>query len=544
MNRSTARWTTALAAAALLGLPVSGAAQSSASTPAAQQPASAQPPSQPQPETQSQAGSPQEHLRQAQAALKDIPAASLTGRAKTRVAELKQHLSTLEKTAGASNKASETGAANRSPRSTASRGKANWSNEVAAADKILTELLGSASTSTTGTSTGATGATGTSGSASAKSQITLDETARTKLMEVRTHLTAFAAAMSGTAPSSSDAAEPESKASAAPSPTAGTPGATGSMGSTPPQSNADPVATGTTGQPAVTQTGNTPPATEQPQTPTAGAQQPQADVDAEAAKRHLTAARDTLSQLTQLPAAAQLTGEARTQVSQLISNFNELITTNTEWRASYDKLAANLTALIGAQTTDESATPTSSTAGAVGTSGTAAGSLDPAIRTKLMEFRSHLQQFEKAAGGAGAGNAPSAASAPSATPTPSTSSTGSMTSPTPATESAAGQPSATQSTPPSQPANQQTTPSSQPAGAQQPAMGHSEAMRHIEAIEAILSGQSAPGASTPSATTGTAGSTAGRASAGTTPTLNREQVDQIRTHLAELRKLLSQADRK
>ena len=64
-------------------------------------------------------------------------------------------------------------------------------------------------------------------------------------------------------------------------------------------------------------------------------------------KRHLTAARDTLSQLTQLPAAAQLTGDARTQVSQLISNFNELITTNADWRAAYTKLQGNLTALVG-----------------------------------------------------------------------------------------------------------------------------------------------------------------------------------------------------
>src|SRR3990170_3236658 len=55
--------------------------------------------------------------------------------------------------------------------------------------------------------------------------------------------------------------------------------------------------------------------------------QPAGETDPEAARSALTAARESLSQLTQLPAAAQLSGEARTQVAQLISNFNELITT-------------------------------------------------------------------------------------------------------------------------------------------------------------------------------------------------------------------------
>ena len=45
---------------------------------------------------------------------------------------------------------------------------------------------------------------------------------------------------------------------------------------------------------------------------------------ADLAKVHLTAARNALSDVTQLPAAAQLTGETRTRVQQLIS-FNELI---------------------------------------------------------------------------------------------------------------------------------------------------------------------------------------------------------------------------
>ena len=124
-------------------------------------------------------------------------------------------------------------------------------------------------------------------------------------------------------------------------------------------------------------------------------------------KRHLTAARDTLSQLTQLPAAAQLTGDARTQVSQLISNFNELITTNVDWRASYAKLQGNLNALVGEQRADESpARAATGTAGAVGTSGTV--TIDPAIRAKLIEFRANLAEFEKAAGGSGSPSTPAA----------------------------------------------------------------------------------------------------------------------------------------
>ena len=122
--------------------------------------------------------------------------------------------------------------------------------------------------------------------------------------------------------------------------------------------------------------------------------------------------------MTQLPAAQQLTGESRTQVTQLIASFNELITANTDWKASYAKVDGTLTSLLGASAAGESASapaatppaatppaatppaetpPASSTTGAVGTSGTTAG-LDPAIKAKLLEFRTHLKEFEKAAG--------------------------------------------------------------------------------------------------------------------------------------------------
>ncbi len=198
--------------------------------------------------------------------------------------------------------------------------------------------------------------------------------------------------------------------------------------------------------------------------------------------------------MTQLPAAQQLTGEARTQVSQLISNFNELITTNAEWRASYAKLSANLNALLGAQTTDEAAARTSGTAGAVGTSGTV--TIDPAIKAKLTEFRGHLEKFEKAAGG-GEPAAPAASAATAAAPP------------------ASNPPAAASATPPEA---TKTEPRQ---------MDQEQILNHIAAIEAIILVQPPP--------TGTSGT--GAASSGNL-TLTTSQVEQLRTHLTELKKLV------
>jgi hypothetical protein len=117
----------------------------------------------------------------------------------------------------------------------------------------------------------------------------------------------------------------------------------------------------------------------------------------------LVAARESLTQLTKLPAAAQLTGDARTQMGQLIANFNELISAQANWRASYAKVAANLTTLLGPDSgvaAAPAAATAPATAGAVGTSGTTKVELDPAIREKLMELRKNLAEFEKASGGA------------------------------------------------------------------------------------------------------------------------------------------------
>ena len=79
-------------------------------------------------------------------------------------------------------------------------------------------------------------------------------------------------------------------------------------------------------------------------------------------------------------------------MSQLITNFNELITTQADWKTAHTKVQGNLSALLAPATPAPAPT---GTAGAVGTSGTS--DIDPAIRAKLMEFRNHLEKFEDVA---------------------------------------------------------------------------------------------------------------------------------------------------
>lgn len=488
MKRSITRWTTTLAAAALLAMPATGWAQTASQQPA--QTATAA-------ESQTpQASTPEEHLRLAKTSLEKIEPNAVTGKAKTQIAELKRHLNALERATGANASASATGAAQKNPRATDPRGNAKWSTEVAAIDKILANLLDSGSA--------ATGTSGTTGTAGATA-VTLDEATSTALTEVRQHVTKFAAAMSGTAGSGDPSAATGSTATGSTAATGTTTGSTttGSM----------------TGSSATGSTTGTPATATDPQTAGQTAA-PQADADA--ARRYLTEARDTLSEMTQLPAAAQLSGDARTQVSQLISNFNELITAQSEWKASFDKVEANLTALIGPEDPTVSGTATGTVTGtagtgAVGTSGTAATSIDPTLRTKLVELRAKLNEFERAV--SGGAPASGTASSPAA---------GTMTG---ATTGAAG-----------------TTAQNPEAGAPKTEqMGHSEALRHIEAIEAILNANapSAAGTAGTSATTttGTAGTTAAPSSAASV-TLTPAQLNELRTHLTELKKLVNQADRK
>ena len=394
MKRSTAGWTTAFAAAALIGVPVAGWSQ----TPPA---ATSQPPAAQQPADAPAQHGAAEHIQKAEAALNDIPTSTLPARAKSRVEELKRHLNSLEKSAASSHAADTTAKPSSKPKDT-------WAKDVAAIDKTLTELLGPAAASGAGAPPAATGTTGQSKS----DTLTLDDTTKAKLMEVRQHVTAFATSMSGAgstgAPSSEPSPEPAAaaaaQAAASPAPTAE---------STPAASASAPSAQSSAAAQSPAASSAAPAEQAQAQAPTAAASsQPSSQNDEEGAKRHLTAARDSLAQLTQLPAAAQLTGDMRTQVSQLIGNFNELITAKSDWRASYDKVAANVTALIGADAAppEAAAAAPAGTPGAVGTSGSTAAALDPAIKGKLVEFRTHLMAFEKAAVAAPSGPSDSSSS--------------------------------------------------------------------------------------------------------------------------------------
>ncbi len=490
MKRSTARWRTAMAVTALCVLPATGWTQTTPTT--AQQPSASA--TADQRDTTQQAGSAQEHLQQARQALDDIQISSVGGQSRTRLNELTRHMNALERSMAANDNARATGAARRSPRATrGARGATNWQTDVAAIDRILTGMLGT--TATGAPDTTATGTSGTAGrtrTGAKSSAMSLDQTTRARLEEVRTHITAFAATMSGTA-AQAPAAQSEPSASTTTAPTTTAP---------------------TTATPER-------PATAATQTETTAAQPgstaaPPADkVDQAAAKRHLTEARDTLSQITQLPAAAQLTGDARTQVSQLITNFNELITTNADWHPAYAKVNANLTALLGAESATTTAAPTAGTAGAVGTAGVTATNIDPAIRAKLVEFRTHLQEFERAAGGGAASPASTSAS-----PSPAAATSATTTAPS--------------TTAPSTTAPSTTTPSTT-----------TPAMSHIQAIEAILDGRSGSATSgTAGTTAGTSGSTAGSTASAGDVMLDRAQVEQVRMHLNELRKLLSQAQDK
>ena len=444
MKRSINRWTTTVAMAAVLGLPVVGFANTlqdpapqpqpqptqPESAPPQAEPARPQPteqqaqPAQPQPQQPAspsatpapseQTVPPQEHLRQAKAAADSITTASVPAKSRAKLAQLKRHLSQLEK-------ASSQPAAQSATAPQPAGAKDNWGKDVAAIDKIITEMVGDQTTGAVTPGASTPGATGTSGSSKADDAVAVDEATRAKLMEVRTHITAYAAGMAGSGAPKTDAASAPSNSPASQE--------------QPSSAAAAPASPGQSPAPTAGEQAPTPAPTAQPpgaatQEPGAAAQEAgaQAQIDADAARRHLMAARESLSQITQLPAAGQLSGEARTQVAELISNFNELVTTQSNWRASYAKVDANLTALMGPENGDAEAArgaaattpapgaqapnaptpgaepPTAQaptgTPGSVGTSGSATVEIDPAIRAKLVELRQHLAQFEKASGGA------------------------------------------------------------------------------------------------------------------------------------------------
>jgi len=356
-------------------------------------------------------------VREAKQALSSIPQTAIPTADRTKFTQLKTHLNALDR-AVAGNASAVSPSASAAHGAKSASANANWGTEVAAIDKILTELIGpatgsaaSSSAMTSGAAGSETAATGTSGrAASAARATTLDDNSKTQLQLVRRHITELAAAMSGAPAQSGDTAAASSGAS--PDSTGAQPSASSASASSASSSPAEPAASAQspTTTPASGTGTETAAGASSAQPPTASpSASAQGHVDPTAAKQALSEARDSLSQLTSLPEASRLQGENRTQVSQLIANFNELITTQSNWSASYAKVDANLNALLGTGGMDAyasaampSPTPTSpdptATPGAVGTAGTAKADLDPAIRAKLVDLRRNLDEFHKAAG--------------------------------------------------------------------------------------------------------------------------------------------------
>jgi hypothetical protein len=567
MPRFIARWTVAAAAAGLMTLPAAALAQSTGSS---------QPPSQP-PASQSatassadQSATPADHVREAKQALDNIPKSSIPSADRAKFAQLRTHLNKLEKDVAAESPSAK-------PR--AKSGAPQWATEMAAIDKLVTELAGPESSSTPG----ATGTTGTASSAPAAKPGQLDEQARTGLNQVRQHITALAAEMSGTASPAPSAQNQATGSSAASNPDAmGTrpSSASQSASSNPAQSSSTQSAasgsqTTTPPAPTGTQSSVTQPPASSSQTPASASQTPAStstplgdqpaagQANEAAAKQHLTEARDSLAALTKMPEASKLQGDARSNVSQLISDFNELITTQLNWRDSDQKVEADVTKLLGSENGDANPAAPSAPAAAAGTMGSASGTatgttgsatpppaaagqqpsgaaanaqLDPAIRAKLVEFRSHLKDFEQAAGGSSASStspaapssAPAAASAASSAMNPAVS-TGSTSNPanpaaSSATSSAAGTAGATGTTGAAAPqptGTTGTTPAPASAASEASATTNSlanrtEIQRHLDAIQSLLT-QAKDGK------------------------LDKAQTDQLKSEVEQLRQLLGQS---
>ena len=82
------------------------------------------------PQDQSAQRSPQDHLKDADAALSSISTSAVTGKAKSQIDDLKKHVNELEKIAG------------EAPAGASAKGTPKWASEAAAADKILSGAAG------------------------------------------------------------------------------------------------------------------------------------------------------------------------------------------------------------------------------------------------------------------------------------------------------------------------------------------------------------------------------------------------------------------
>ncbi|HEY2432019.1 MAG TPA: hypothetical protein VGI12_05025 [Vicinamibacterales bacterium] len=267
-------------------------------------------------------------------------------------------------------------------------------------------------------------------------------------------------------------------------------------------------------QPASPQT------TQPPAAPTSTPQSASGQVDQTAAKAQLTAARDTLSQITSMPEATHLQGTARTQVSAVITDFNALITTPLDWRASYAKVDSDLTSILGPDNGNESVgtsgSATPAPTGTTGTTATADAPIDPAIRAKLVQFRAQLREFDRVASGSNAASssAPAAAGAAMAT-SAATSSTSTSPNPENTNPTSPASPNPSNPAPASSSVSGEQTPPTGTSGVTNVnAASRADAQKELDAISAILD-------------------------ASKTGTLTSDQTANLKRHVEALRSLLS-----
>ena len=140
MKRSTSGWTTAIAAAALIGIPAAGLAQTPDTPHTPSQPPATQSPAAPSEQTaQSTANTPAEHIAAAKQALASIDASTVPASAKPQLAQLRTHLNNLEKEV------------TKGTESTSAKGSSTWGTDASAVDTIVTSLVGPETAASTAT---------------------------------------------------------------------------------------------------------------------------------------------------------------------------------------------------------------------------------------------------------------------------------------------------------------------------------------------------------------------------------------------------------
>lgn len=553
MARSS-QFTTALCAAALVALPLIAGAQTPAggtqTTPQTAATTSQTQPDQPAAQASTGADSARMHLQEAKQVFDTIPRNAVRGANAAKINDIRRRLTVLERnysatgssaSSSSSSSSSSSASATAGRRSRASRaGASDWGTELAAIDRDLTALIGRESAGTAGTSgteAQTPEATGTSskpsGRAPASPSREISADVRSKLEQVRMHLNQFAAAASGTTPSGSMSST------------------AGSMTGTPSEPSAPAPAPEPATQGAVGTSGTQPPSGTQGTMGTQGTQPPPSGrADQQAARQHLSEARQSLADLTALPQAQQLQGDTRTKVSQLISQFNALITAETDWRTNYQQVEQTLNSILASSPSSGAATQ-----GAVGTTGsTAAGSasaavsLDPAIRSKLEEFRTHLMEFNAAAGGSGSASASYGAAGSSSSSSMTGSAAGTTSGTMAGSTSGSTTGTATGSTSGSMTGQAGATPQQTGTAGSYSMPSSSEIQSHLDAIDRVLdealgsSSMTAGGASA-SATAGTSGSASASKESDTKNQvkIDRAKLEQIRQQVQQIRQAIGSA---